>query len=265
MNKLQKIKKILKKMGSVLIAYSGGVDSTLLLKLARDVLGGEVLAVTAVSPTYPQDELIFSKIMARNLGVKQRVIKTCELKNRQFIVNRSNRCYFCKKELFRRLKEIAKKKNIKFVIDATNLSDNNDFRPGSIAKKELGIRSPLAEAGFTKADIRKISKRLKLPTWNKPALACLASRIAYGEKISVPLLNKINQAEAFLKRQGFIQVRLRHYNGLCRLEMTPKDILLAVQKRGLITRKMKQLGYNYVTLDLEGYRTGSMNEVLKKA
>ena len=251
-------------MEPVLIAYSGGVDSTLLLKLTRDILGGKVLAVTANSPTYPKEELVFAKIMAKKLGVKQLVIKTCELKNRQFTANKSNRCYFCKKELFHRLKEIAKKKNIKFVIDATNFSDKNDFRPGSLAKKELGIRSPLEEAGFTKTDIRKISKRLKLPTWNKPALACLASRIAYGEKISMPLLNKINQAESFLKRQGFTQVRLRHYNGLCRLEMTPKDILLAVQKRGLITKKMKQLGYNYVTLDLEGYRTGSMNEVLQK-
>ena len=264
MNKLQKIKKILKKMGSVLIAYSGGVDSTLLLKLARDVLGGKVLTVTANSPTYPKEELIFSKIMARKLGVKQLVIKTCELKNRQFTANKSNRCYFCKKELFRKLKEIAKEKKIRFVIDATNLSDRGDFRPGSLAKKELGIRSPLEEAGFTKTDIRKISKRLKLSTWNKPALACLASRIAYGEKISMPLLNKINQAESFLKRQGFTQVRLRHYNGLCRLEVMPKNIPLAVQKRGLIIKKMKQLGYNYVTLDLEGYRTGSMNEVLQK-
>jgi uncharacterized protein len=264
MNKLQKIKKILRKMESVLVAYSGGVDSTLLLKVARDILGDKVLAVTANSPTYPKEELSFSKIMAKKLGVKHKVIKTAELKNNKFTANRGNRCYLCKKELFRKLKEIAKEKKIRFVIDASNLSDRYDFRPGSIAKKELGIRSPLEEAELTKEDIRRLSKDLSLATWNKPSLACLASRIPYGSRISYAVLERINQAELFLKRIGFKQVRLRHYNGLCRIEVFKEDIPELIDKRNLIVKKLKRLGYDYVTLDLEGYRTGSMNMPLKK-
>lgn len=264
MDKLRKLKSILKKMDSALVAYSGGVDSTFLLKVAGDVLKDKILAVTADSPTYPKEELIFSKRMVKTLDLKHKIIKTSELKDKRFTSNRVNRCYFCKKELFSRLKDIAKVNRLNFVLDATTVSDKKDFRPGNKAKDELNIRSPLQEADFTKDDVRKYSKQLGLFTWNKPSLACLASRFAYGIKISNKLLKQVNQAELFLKRMGFKQIRLRHYDGLCRIEVFKDDIPKVFDKRDLIINRLKRLGYNYVTLDLEGYRTGSMNEVLER-
>lgn len=263
-DKLRKLKDILKNMDSVLIAYSGGVDSTFLLKVAGNVLGDKVLAVTADSPTYPQEELAFSKKIAKALGTRHKIIKTNELKDKRFTSNMINRCYFCKKELFSRLKDIAKVNKINFVVDATTASDKKDFRPGNKAKAELNIRSPLQEAGFTKDEIRKYSRQLRLLTWNKPSLACLASRFAYGIKLSNKLLKQVNQAELFLKRMGFKQIRLRHYNGLCRIEVFKDDIPKVFDKRDLIINRLKRLGYNYITLDLEGYRTGSMNEVIQR-
>lgn len=259
MDKLGKLKGILKEMGSVLIAYSGGVDSTFLLKVAVGVLKNKVLAVTAVSPTYQNEELIFSKRLAKELGVRHKIIKTDELEDKRFAMNPANRCYYCKKELFGRLKEIAKEFDLNFVADASNISDKQDYRPGSKAKEELRVRSPLQEAGFTKEDIRQASRRLGLATWNKPAMACLASRIPYGKEITFGALARINKAEKFLRQLGFAQVRLRHYNGLCRIEIFKDDILALVHKRDIVVKKLKNLGYNYVTVDLEGYRTGSMN------
>jgi uncharacterized protein len=264
MGKLKKLKEILKQMHSVLVAYSAGVDSTFLLKVARDVLGNKVLAVTAISPAYPKEELIFSKKMAKALGARHKIIKTNELNDKRFTSNPINRCYFCKDELFRRLKKIAKENKINFVADASNLSDEDDFRPGNKAKAKLKIRSPLLEAGFTKEDIRKTSKELGLVTWNKASLACIASRIPYGIKINQRLLERINKAEACLRKMGFQQVRLRHYNGLCRIEVLKNDIPALINKRHLIVEKLKNLGYAYVTVDLEGYRRGSMNEVIKR-
>lgn len=264
MGKLRKLKGILKKMGSLVIAYSGGVDSAFLLKVAHDVLGDRVLAVTAVSPTYPIQELIPSKKLAKALRVKHRIIRTDELKDKRFIANPLNRCYFCKKELFSRLKKMAGKFRLNFVADATNLSDKNDFRPGNLAKKELGVRSPLYEAGFTKKDIRIFSKRQGLETWNKPQLACLASRIPYGVKITPQILKRIDRAETTLRNMGFRHLRLRHCNGLCRIEVDKKDIPVFVLKRSSVVKNLKRLGYHYITLDLEGYRAGSLNEVIKK-
>jgi pyridinium-3,5-biscarboxylic acid mononucleotide sulfurtransferase len=262
--KLEKLKKILKEMRSVLIAYSGGVDSSFLLKVARDVLGDKVLAVTAVSSTYPREELVLAKATARRLKARHRIIRTSELRDRHFVSNPVNRCYFCKKELFCKLKKIARKNNLKFIIDASNVTDKKDYRPGAKAKKELGIRSPLEEAGFTKGEIRILSRKLKLRSWNKPSLACLASRIPYGRIITPSVLSKVERAEKLLKLMGFKQVRLRHYDGLCRIEVEANGIEKLIEKRNLIVAKLKPLGYNYITVDLEGYRTGSLNEVIKR-
>lgn len=252
-------------MDSVLVAFSGGVDSTLLLKVSSLVLPKDkILAVTADSSTYPKEELLFSKNIARSFGVKHKIIKTRELADKRFVANPVNRCYFCKRELFNRLKSLAKKSKLNFVIDASNLSDKNDFRPGHKAKEEFKIRSPLQEAGLSKEDIRALSKKLGLITWDKPSLACLASRVPYGKKITPRILNRINQGEGLLRELGFSQVRLRHYNGLCRIEIFKEDIPRLIAKRDLLVAKLKRLGYNYVTVDLEGYRAGSMNEVIKR-
>lgn len=259
MSKLKKLKEILDSMGSVLVAYSGGVDSTFLLKIVHDTLKDKVLAVTATSATYPPDELVFSKKIARELGVRHKIIKTFELNNKQFVLNPVKRCYFCKKELFSKLKKIAKRNKLNFVVDASNLSDKDDFRPGEEAARELNIRSPLKEAGFSKDDIRKLSKEFGLSTWDKPSLACLASRIPYGRKISTAILSRIREAEKVLRGLRFSQVRVRDYNNLCRIEVLRKDIPRLINKRNWIVDNLKQLGYDYVTVDLEGYRTGSMN------
>jgi len=263
--KLAGLKKIILNYNSVLIAFSGGVDSAFLLKVASGLLRKDkVLAVTASSPTYPQEELLFSKTIAQKLGVRHKIIKTDELKDERFVSNPVNRCYFCKIGLFRRLKNIAAKSKLNFVLDATNASDKLDFRPGDKARQELKIRSPLLEAGFTKDDIRKLSKELGLNTWNKPSLACLASRVPYGARISLESLERINRAESYLRKIGFKQVRLRHYNGLCRIEVLKKDIPRLINRGEQIVDKLRKLGYNYITVDLEGYRTGSMNPALPK-
>lgn len=251
-------------MGSVLIAYSGGADSSLLLKVAGDVLGEKVLAVTALSETYPEEEARFARKLAKKLKVRHLLIKTREIKERNFRSNPVNRCYYCKKELFSKLTKMAAGNKINYVIDGTNSDDKYDFRPGSLVRKEFKVRSPLKEAGLGKGHIRLLSRRFNLCSWDKPALACLASRIPYGTAITSKTLKKIDQAEIFLRNMGFKQVRLRHYNGLCRIEVPQNEIPALVRQRNLVVEKFKKLGYNYVTVDLQGYRTGSMNEIFKK-
>lgn len=263
-SKQDKLKKLILKYRSCLIAFSGGVDSTFLLKVAATLLPKEsLLAVTATSPTYPEEELIYSKKIAKLIGARHRIIRTDEVNDKKFISNPTQRCYYCKKELFKKLKAIARRNRLKFVLDASNCSDKSDFRPGNRAKKEMGVCSPLVEAGFTKDDIRKMSKRMWLPTADKPSLACLASRVPYGTAISARILERINKGEVFLRKLGFSQVRLRHYNGLCRIEVDKNDIPLLIAKRKALVDKLKKLGYNYITVDMEGYRTGSLNEVIK--
>ena len=264
MRKLANLRKILKELDSAVLAFSGGLDSSFLLKVAHDCLGRNLLAVTANSATYPKSELDFSRKLAKSLHARHRIIQTCELKDRKFSANPPHRCYYCKKELFYRLQQIAKKENLKVVIDAQNISDKDDFRPGEKAKKELGIRSPLVDAGFDKQDIRKFSRMMKLPSWDKPAAACLASRIPYGKKISPAVLRRIEKAEEFLKKLKIRQVRLRHYDDSCRIEALPDDFSRLVKHRLKIVRRLKALGYNYIALDLQGYRTGSLNESIKK-
>lgn len=247
-------------MNSVLVAFSGGVDSSFLLKTASMCLPKEkILAVTAISETYPSKELRISKAIAKNFGCRHKIIKTFELKNPKFASNPVNRCYFCKKELFSKLKRIAVKNNLAQVIDANNFSDIRDYRPGAKAKKELKVRSPLQEAKFTKEEIRSLSNKFGIKVWNKPSLACLASRIPYGTEINKWILRKVEKAEEHLFKLGFPQSRVRHYGALCRVEVPLKDIPKLIKKRKLIVEKFKKLGYNYITIDLEGYRTGSMN------
>jgi uncharacterized protein len=262
--KFSRLQKIIRGYKSCAIAFSGGVDSTFLLKAATLVLPHQnIVAVTATSATYPKEELALARRIAKGLGVRHRVIKTAELKDARFVNNPSWRCYYCKKELFRRMNNIARSLKLDSVFDASNLSDQVDFRPGEKALKQLKVRSPLREAGLDKDQIRLLSRKLGLVTWRKPSLACLASRIPYGTKITAAILQRINRAEVFLRRLGFKQVRLRHHNELCRIEVLKNDLPRLINRRKLIIDKLKKLGYNYVALDLEGYRMGSMNEVIK--
>lgn len=261
-NKLENLKEIIKSLESVVIAFSGGVDSTLLAKVALDVLGDKVIAVTARSETYTKSELEDAIELAKKIGIRHEVIVSEELDIPEFSHNPANRCYYCKKELLKKLKEIAEAYGFKNVIEGANFDDTDDYRPGMIAVDEMGVRSPLKEAKLTKSEIRDLSKRFGLPTWDKPSAACLASRFPYGSEITREKLNVIGEAEAFLKSLGIRQLRVRHHDQIARIEVAEKDMDILIQNRQQIVIKLKELGFKYVTMDLQGYRTGSMNEVL---
>lgn len=263
--KTERLKEILKSMEKVAVAFSGGVDSTFLLRMARDTLGAEnVLAVTALSPLYPERELEGAKKIAKETGVKHILIESNELEIEGFSKNPVDRCYLCKKELFGELIKAAQQAKITSVIEGSTLDDEKDHRPGKRAIRELGIRSLLTEALFSKADVREISKFLGLSTWDKPSFACLASRFPYGEEITEDALKKVGEAEDFLIGLGFKQVRVRHYKDLARIEIYKEEIgrLLDGAIRDEVVEHLKKIGYKYVTLDLQGFRSGSMNEVL---
>jgi len=252
-------------MRRVLVAYSGGVDSTLLLKVAQDSLGSEnTLAATASSPLYPEREVSGSKRIAESLGVRHVLIESNELEIAGFSKNPPNRCYFCKRELFKTLRALAKKEGIPFVVEGSTVDDEKDHRPGKLAVQELEIRSPLKEVGFTKVEIRELSKTLGLPTWDKPSFACLASRFPYGEEITLEALKRVGEAEGFLFSLGFKQVRVRHYGPLARIELLKEEMgrLIDSPLRNAVVIQLRKMGYHYVTLDLQGFRSGSMNEVL---
>lgn len=256
------LKALLQELPGAVIGFSGGVDSTFLVYVAHEVLKDRIIAVTAVSDTYPEHQLDEARQLAAQFGINHEIIKTNEFDSPDFTSNPSNRCYYCKKELFSELKNLADK-NGWVVLDGANLDDCNDYRPGHKAAAEMGVRSPLKEAGLTKAEIRELSKDLGLPTWNKQAYACLASRIPYGTAITAEALKRIDQAETFLASLGLKQMRVRDHFPVARIEVDRTEMEAAWRMRDAIKEKLRAIGFPYVAIDLDGFRSGSMNEVLK--
>lgn len=265
-DKYQKLKSILEEMGEVVVAYSGGVDSAFLLKVAVDTLGKKATGILAVSPTYPSREYEKAKDVARLIGTTLRVISTHEMDDESFVSNPVNRCYFCKKELFTEIAAVVKKENIKQMVDGSNKDDMGDHRPGMKALKELGVRSPLQEADLTKNDIRTLSKSLQIPTWDKDAMACLSSRFPYGEEITTEKLRMVDAAENALSDLGFRGIRARHQKNTIKIEVEPHMLQRFFENstRQAVVTSLKAIGYTYVTVDLEGYRRGSLNESVSK-
>jgi len=263
----QQLRVYLRGLGSLAIAYSGGVDSTYLLKVAVEELGARALAVTATSTTYPERERLKSQEVAGQIGARQIFVESEETNIPEFKTNPPNRCYFCKKELFHKVAEVALREGIMHLADGSNVDDLHDHRPGQRALRELQILSPLRECGFAKTDIRERSRALGLPTWDQPAFACLSSRFPYGTAITPEALIKIDRAETALYQLGFRVVRVRHHENLARIEIGPDEIarLTDPEMRKRIVAAIKEAGYAYIALDLEGYRTGSMKEILDAA
>jgi uncharacterized protein len=260
-DKMDRLNSILRNLKSVVVAYSGGLDSTFLLKTAIDALGREnVIAVTARSETYPLSEYLEAMKLAKKMGARHLTINTRELAIKNFKDNPVNRCYYCKKELFKKLDGIRKRYKMAAVLDGTNYDDLKDVRYGRFAAKELGVKSPLLTAKITKDDIRQFSKGLNLPTWDKPSFACLASRFPFHSTINAKDLRRIDAAEGYLRKLGFRQVRVRLHKDIARLELLPDDQSKAIKLKVPITDRLKKLGFVYVALDLTGYRTGSMHE-----
>ncbi|BAT52872.1 hypothetical protein NOS3756_18130 [Nostoc sp. NIES-3756] len=262
--KLEQLKALFAEMGQALIAYSGGVDSTLVAKIAYDVLGDRALAVTAVSPSLLPEELEDAKIQAATIGIAHKIVQTHEMDNPNYTSNPVNRCYFCKSELHDTLKPLALEMGYPYVVDGVNADDLHDYRPGIQAAKERGARSPLAEVGVTKLEVRQLSHQLGLPWWEKPAQPCLSSRFPYGEEITIAKLQRVGRAEIYLRKLGWQNLRVRSEGDTARIELPPekiKDFVLTTDLQSIVTT-FQDFGFIYVTLDLEGYRSGKLNQVL---
>jgi uncharacterized protein len=260
--KYDHLQAILREMESVLVAYSGGVDSALLLKVAHDVLGERALGVIASSPAYAQEETAEAVAVARQMNLPLVTIETHELEDDRYVENNVNRCYFCKTELFSHLEPLAKEHHLRYIAYGVNMDDDGDFRPGQRAAREFGVRGPLKEAGMGKRDIRAIACMLGMPVWDKPAMACFSSRIPYGHKVDVASLQMVYKAEKLLRQLGFHQLRVRHHDTVARIEVERYEIarLMEEEMSRIVTDGLRKIGYTYVTVDLMGYRTGSMNE-----
>lgn len=265
MDKLSTLKRSLSDMESVLVAYSGGVDSAFLLKVAHDVLGDRAVAVTALSESYAKSEFEDSKKVAGQIGARQILIETQELERLGYKENSPERCFFCKDELFTKLEPLAQREGLRYVVYGEIADDQADHRPGARAAKQHHVRAPLADAGLTKLEIRRLSRELGLPTWDKPSMACLSSRIPYGTEVTPDKLAMVEKAEEVLRSLGLRQYRVRHHDAVARIEVDPRDFeeLVRSPLREMVVDRIKAVGYRYVALDLQGYRTGSLNEGLK--
>jgi len=263
--KEEKLKKMLRGYGSAIIAFSGGVDSAYLAHVATGELGARALAVTGDSASYPTFQRELADRLVSGFGISHEIVFTEEFEDPNYTSNPSNRCYYCKSELYTKLSALALARGFAVICDGTNADDTGDYRPGSRAAKEMGVRSPLLEAGLTKAEIRELSRRAGLPTWDEPASACLSSRVPYGQVVTIEKLSMVDRAESALRRLGFRQVRVRHHGDVARIEVSEEEMARAFspEMAARMSTALKPLGFKFVTLDLEGYRMGSLNEALK--